>query len=162
MSGELTLTGISISRPGEHTTVVPGDRKNYYQNDSTIETTKAITKLTSAWDFVQAKVKDTGAKQKDLSAKNILAKYTGTAEYKILGSEIEKHFVEVNANDFKKLETKNYDGKEFTDYGFDAEQSDGAITLPSTETDSDGTEYCALGGKTFTIDGKPYTPKIKP
>ena len=159
MAGELTLNRIAISTPETHATSIPGDRGNYYRNDSAIETTRNVTQLTSAWDLVRAEVKNKDASARDLSSKDILAKYTGSSGFKkILGSEMESEFVRLNADDFKARGTINRDGKEFTDYGLSSE-SDGKITLPSIEKDSDGTEYCALNGKTFTIDGKPYTPK---
>jgi len=133
---------------------------NYYRNDEALEATRNDTKKTPAWDIVRAQVKDTGASARDLSSKDMLAKWTESSGFKkILGSPMEKAFVGVNSDDFVKTGTAKRDGKEYDVFSFDKTKSDRKVILPSCEKDTDGTIYYAINGQAYTPDGQEYTPK---
>ena len=153
--GYLELNGITVNNGTKDTNV----KSNYYANDAAFTSTKEQTKKTPIFDQVVADVSDNKASLRDLQARDILAKYLGgVSGYKqIMGTPLEKAFIEANKDDFKKSGTVERDGKKYDVYTFNAKTSDGKITLPSAEiSKEDGSEVFALNGGIFNKNGSGY------
>ena len=66
-----------------------------------------------------------------------------------MGSEIWKHFVKANKDDFSQTGTAVRDGKTYPVYTYNAKTSDGKISMPTLQKNNFGEEFYILGDKTF-------------
>ena len=100
-------------------------------------------------------ISDRNASARDLQARDILAKWIGGVSgfKQIMGSKLEKEFIEANKDDFKQTGTVVRDGKEYPVYSFNKETSDGKVSMPTLQKDDDGKEFYMMSGKSFKADG---------
>ena len=142
--------------------------KKYYTSDTDFQSAKEKTKNTPAifGEEVVVNVTNNNATARDLQARDILAKYiSGVSGYhSILGSAMEDAFIKANADDFTANGTLERNGKEYNNYSFNADTSDGNITMPTLQsyTHKNGTveEFYVIGDRTFNADGTVYASKM--
>ena len=157
MSTELT-TGIlklnSITTNGNTTTDV---RPKYYANDDKFAIAKAMTKATPQvhGETSIVDISDKGSSARDLQARDILAKWIGgvSGYNQIMGSELEAEFIKANPDDFKQTGTVVRNGKEYPVYSFNAETSDGKVSMPTLQKDKNGNEFYMMGDTSYNADG---------
>ncbi|MBQ2870807.1 hypothetical protein IJE86_03785 [bacterium] len=150
--GLFQLNGISVNA-NTNTNVRP----NYYANDDAFAKAKEATKNTPIifGETVIADVSDKKASMRDLQARDILAKYIGGVSgfKQIMGSKLEAAFIEANKDDFVKTGTVERDGKTYDVYTFNAETSDGKISMPTLQQNEQGEQFYVMGDASYKADG---------
>ena len=134
--------------------------KNYYQSDVNFTNAKKQTFASPAifGEEVCVKVSDKEASNKDLQARDILAKYiSGVSGYNnILGSPMELAFINSNSDDFLEKGFVEREGKSYKNYLFDTNRSDGNISMPTLQKLENGDEVYVIGTQMFDKYGNIY------
>ena len=154
MGNKFWLNSITVNK--EQQTV----GKNYYQSDENFAKAKKRTLNSPAifGETTNINVFNENASNRDLQARDILAKYiSGVSGYNnILGSEMEKAFIDANPDDFLESGTVERDNKQFKNYLFDNDRSDGNISMPTLQKLKNGDEVYVIGSQMFDKYGNIY------
>ncbi len=134
--------------------------KNYYQSDEEFTTAKNETLNSPAifGENIVIKVADKNASNRDLQARDILAKYiSGVSGFNnILGSAMEDAFIKANLDDFTENGILERDGEEFRNYLFNSSKSDGNVSMPTLQKLENGDEVYIIGTEMFDKYGNIY------
>ena len=151
-TGILQFNSISVNKKTDSNV-----KPNYYANDDRFAIAKEMTKKSPEihGETAVVDITDKKASTRDLQARDILAKWLGGVSgfKQIMGSPLEKAFIDANPEDFKQTGTVTRDGKEYPVYTFDAKTSDGKVSMPTLQQTKNGQEFYMMGEKSYNADG---------